>query len=545
MATILSSKKSSVGSPYAYYTVEAFTLDRTPVSVKVDVKITTRLATSVSFFGKGKGLKGEIYVGGKWHSTTIKTTDSSWSGTTEHTASMTFKVSGLLASTSALTGIKFRVVRTDDTGSACKLNAVSCKNIAVTKVSSKYSAVIFNADTEGITQKQVKATLSGIPKAVGFATTIKWYKDNTHVASTSVSAKTTATAFAYTFTGLLPNTSYALKAYVYYGSTLLVSKSVTIVTPQETGVLTIKPQATYIESAVSGMFNNPNYTRSIEIYYKKDEENDYKLFSTEATQGTDISKNITGLLSNSVYDIKAVVKNGTTTLVTLTDRIETLEDTSLIPTAMIEQITQQLGTRLCTIEWVTSKSVAGTAYVVEAKREEETEWKEFAQMSEVISPVTIELDPEDMGNTNVNFRIKSTNISVAEETTNYSEVVTFYVRDEFLWDYDKIAGNPLIITANEWNRLGEYVIARNKDVGNIVEIAKVSKDDEIKASDYNLMKNLILKAAGQNELMILGQSVLGKSKLIARDQYIRNKKRGDTIVATEIDALRVSINNIS
>ena len=59
------------------------------------------------------------------------------------------------------------------------------------------------------------------------------------------------------------------------------------------------------------------------------------------------------------------------------------------------------------------------------------------------------------------------------------------------------------------------------------------------------MKILILKAAGQNELMILGQSVLGKSKLIAIDQYIRNKKRGDAIVATEIDALRVSINNIS
>ena len=527
MATILSSKKSSVGSPYAYYTVAATTSSRTPLSALVTVKITTKLADRISFFGTGKGLQAGLYVGGSWHTVTVKSTSSSWSGTSAHTAEMSFRVSGLSASTSALTGIKFRVLRTDSTGSACKLNETSCSNIAVTKISSKYENVAITVDENNMTQAKAKVILSGLPKSVGFATKIYWYLNGTYKTYTSISSTATATSYSYTFTGLKPNTAYTFKAVVYYGTdslTSLKSKSVAETTPQETGTLKLTPKATYITAAVSGMFNSPNYTRSIEIYYKKDEESDYKLFSTETTQGVDMSKNITGLISNSVYDIKVLVKNGTTTLLTLTDRIETLEDTSLIPTAMIEQITQQLGTRLCTLEWVPSKPVGGTMYVVEAKSENGTEWQEFASMSEVISPVTIELTPEDMGNANVNFRIKSTNVSVAEGTINYSEVVTFYVRDDFLWDSDKVAGQPLIITANEWNRLREYAVARNEDLGIVVDIPTVSPDDEISASTYNVMKNAI-------------------SNVTAID--ISDKKRGDVIAAADIDVLRVAINTVA
>lgn len=525
MAQILS-KQSTYGGPYAKYVVEASTSARTPTSAKVTVKVTANLTAGSSLLGTGNGfgLVAGIYVGGSWHTWTLKSESTSWSGTTKHSKSTSFTVSGLTAATDSLTGIKFRCLRTSGAGNSAQLNATSCSNIAVTKISSKYGSVAISTPTVAaatLNQKQAKVTLSGLPKAVGFATTIKWYRGSTHVASTSVSASTTTTSFAYTFTGLLPNTSYALKAYVYYGSTLLVSKSVTVVTPQETGTLTLNPQAAYIEASVSGMFNSPNYTRSIEFYYKKDEDSSYKLFSTVNTQGTSASKNITGLISNSVYDIKVLVKNGTTTLLTLTDRIETLEDTSLLPTAIIEQITQKLGTRLCTLSWVTDKAVAGTNYVVEVMSEEHPEWEELASLSEVISPLTVE---SIYGNESVIFRIKATNESVAEGLATYSETVEFYVRDDFLWDSEKIAGQPMIITANEWNRLREYAVARNEDLGIVVDIPTVSPDNEISASTYNVMKNAI-------------------SNVTAID--ISDKKRGDVIAATDIDALRVAINTVA
>ena len=82
----------------------------------------------------------------------------------------------------------------------------------------------------------------------------------------------------------------------------------------------------------------------------------------------------------------------------------------------------------------------------------------------------------------------------------------------------------MIITANEWNRLREYAVARNKDLGIIVDIARVGPDDEISASTYNIMKNAI-------------------SNVTVID--IADKKRGDVIAAADIDALRVAINTVA
>lgn len=523
MATILSKKKSNYGGPYAYYVVEASTSARTPISAKVTVKVTANLADSSSLLGTGDGfgLVAGIYVGGSWHTWTLKSESTSWSGTTKHSKSTSFTVSGLTAATASLTGVKFRCLRTSGAGNSAQLNATSCSNIAITQISSKYTNAVMTADTETMTQKQVGVIVSGLPSSVGFATSIDWLIGETVIGTTAVAATATATAYAYTFTELMPNVTYVLKANIKYGTTILVTTSVAVTTPQETGELILSPKATYVGVAVSGMFDTPNYTRSIEIYYKKDEESDYKLFSTETTQGIDMSKNITGLISNSVYDIKVLVKNGNTTLLTLIDQVETMEDTSLLPTAIIEQITQKLGTRLCTISWITDKAMAGTTYVVEAMSEKHTEWEVLASLSEVISPLTVE---SIYGNESVTFRIRATNESVAEGLATCSELVEFYVQDNFLWDTEKVAGQPMIITANEWNRLREYAVARSKDLGIIVDIARVSPDDKVTASTYNIMKNII-------------------SNVTAID--IADKKRGDVIAAVDIDALRVAINTVA
>lgn len=536
MATILSKKKSTYGSPYAYYTVEATVSERTPTSVKVKMKVTAKLQYSASYLGTGKGLRAGFYVGESWHDVLLKGTGSTWSGTGAHTASVSFTVP-VSASTTALTGIKFRCIRTDSTGSACELKSTNCSNISITDIVSKYSLLEISAGEP--TQKQVEAILSGMPSAVGFDATIKWYRGSTLVESVAVPSTSKTTSYAYMFTGLLPNTSYVLKAEVDYSGSPLTSKAATITTPQETGELVLAPRATYIEASVLGMFDGPNYTRSVEFYYKKDEESDYRWFATVDSQTDTAVKNITGLISNSVYNIQVLIKNGATVLKTLTASAETLEDTSLIPWAMIEQITQQLGTRLCTISWLTDKLVAGTIYTVEAMSEGDSEWTELVGMNEFISPITV---VAPAGNTFVTFRIKAVNESVAEGIGTYSGEVTFYVRDDFLWDVDKIAGQPMIITANEWNRLRDYALAKTEALGYKVNIPIVRTGDDITAKIYNTMKNAIVLGIFSEPVMMLGVGKLGVASILSNTGYVVDKRRGDVITAEDIDLLRSLIN---
>lgn len=125
MATILSSKKSTYGSPYAYYTVSVIASNRKENSVKLTFTVSCKLAYSSSLLGTGYGLKAGVYVDGEWHTATLKSTDSSWSGTSAHTCEISFTVSGLSWDDTSLS-VKFRCLRTDSYGDACELSSTSC-----------------------------------------------------------------------------------------------------------------------------------------------------------------------------------------------------------------------------------------------------------------------------------------------------------------------------------------------------------------------------------------------------------------------------------
>lgn len=129
--TLLSKKKSTVGSPYCYYTVSAKAKNRTANSVTVDVAITSALWQSGSYFLTGLGLQGSLYIGGAWHNVVLKKTSEKWRGTTGHTVNMSFTVSGLTESQASLTGIKFKVTRTDNNSNSCTLNETACANLAI------------------------------------------------------------------------------------------------------------------------------------------------------------------------------------------------------------------------------------------------------------------------------------------------------------------------------------------------------------------------------------------------------------------------------
>lgn len=120
--TLLSRAKSSVGSPYAFYTLSYKVASRTEASATIDFIVTSSLQYTQSWLGTGYGLRADIYIGGAWRSVTLKTTSQVWRGQTGHTASIRVTVSGLSASTTSISGIRFRVVRTDGIDNSSSLS---------------------------------------------------------------------------------------------------------------------------------------------------------------------------------------------------------------------------------------------------------------------------------------------------------------------------------------------------------------------------------------------------------------------------------------
>lgn len=132
--TILSNKATSQSSPVFYYSITAKATNRNADSVKVTVTVTASLKNTGSYFGPPYALQGQIYLGGAWRTFTIKKPSEFWRGKTAHTVNFSITVTGLSASTSALTGIKFKTARTDSTGgSAGVLPETTCANLPISQ----------------------------------------------------------------------------------------------------------------------------------------------------------------------------------------------------------------------------------------------------------------------------------------------------------------------------------------------------------------------------------------------------------------------------
>lgn len=122
---------STASDPKINYTVTAKSSGRTANSVKVTFAITGSLGSSGSYFLTGYGLKASVYVGGAWHDVTLKKTSDKWRGRTGHTVNLSTTVTGLATNTASLTGIKFKVTRTDNNGTAGTLGETACSKFAI------------------------------------------------------------------------------------------------------------------------------------------------------------------------------------------------------------------------------------------------------------------------------------------------------------------------------------------------------------------------------------------------------------------------------
>lgn len=131
MAKILSNKKSTTGSPYVYYTVDATPSDRTATSVKIAVKITSHLAETSSVLGATYDLTCYLKFNGTNYSFKIKDNES-WSGTTNHTYNRTITVNNLEPSATSITGIKFWARGYNDSSDrAGYTTTTNCSDLAI------------------------------------------------------------------------------------------------------------------------------------------------------------------------------------------------------------------------------------------------------------------------------------------------------------------------------------------------------------------------------------------------------------------------------
>lgn len=126
--TVLSNKQSTVGSPYVIYTVQLQPSSRTASTVNIDCIVTLHLSSSSSHLGTGHVLTGYINMNGQKFSIDLKGRSESWDGTTNHTASTSFQVTGLSSSTTSLSST-FSV--TNSGGNAGTLSETSMSSITI------------------------------------------------------------------------------------------------------------------------------------------------------------------------------------------------------------------------------------------------------------------------------------------------------------------------------------------------------------------------------------------------------------------------------
>lgn len=126
---VLNNRESTYGSPYGYYTVTLTPSNRTTNSVTVKCNVSAHLLASNSY--TNYGVTCGLYIGGTWHDFTLVSYGTPWQGTSPISASTIITVSGLTASQTSITGIKFRAIDGASEYEGPSLSATNCSDLAI------------------------------------------------------------------------------------------------------------------------------------------------------------------------------------------------------------------------------------------------------------------------------------------------------------------------------------------------------------------------------------------------------------------------------
>lgn len=138
---VLKVATSRAEAPDVNYRVTAKVTERKATTAKVTLTVTSSLGRDSSYFGHGFGLVGSIFLMGSWYNITLKKTSDYWRGKTGHTVNKTIAVSGLQAESVYITGIKFKVSRSDSVGGQTGvLSETNCAMLPVSMFEPKIPA---------------------------------------------------------------------------------------------------------------------------------------------------------------------------------------------------------------------------------------------------------------------------------------------------------------------------------------------------------------------------------------------------------------------
>ena len=136
--TLLSEKKSTVGSPYCYYSLDVTPSNRTTNSVKLKFDIKSHLANKDSWLGQGSSMGLTLYISADNFNTSaeLKKTNVTWSGTSVKEKSIEITVSNLNPTQTKLKNVKVRVLRSNnststDSNNSCYLKWTDVADISI------------------------------------------------------------------------------------------------------------------------------------------------------------------------------------------------------------------------------------------------------------------------------------------------------------------------------------------------------------------------------------------------------------------------------
>lgn len=196
--TILNEKKSTVGNPYAFFTVQVTPSNRTTNSVKLAITVKSHLQWSDSLLGTGYTMTGYLKVNDTSYYITLKTSSEVWSGTTVYTATRTITVNEIDSGATSLTGITFRVA------GESRLDETSCSNITIPS-GNGHSTFTLSATSVNI-GSSLKVTISR-EVSTNYHKIVASFNGNSHTFTSNAGTSATLTFSQSTFSSWFSSTS--------------------------------------------------------------------------------------------------------------------------------------------------------------------------------------------------------------------------------------------------------------------------------------------------------------------------------------------------
>ena len=238
--TILNEKKSTVGNPYAFFTVQVTPSNRTTNSVKLAITVKSHLQWSDSLLGTGYTMTGYLKVNDTSYYITLKTSSEVWSGTTVYTATRTITINELDSATTSLTGVTFRVA------GESRLDETSCSNITIPS-GNGHSTFTLSATSVNI-GSSLKVTISR-EVSTNYHKIVASFNGNSHTftsnAGTSATLTFSQSTFSSWFSSTSPEITVALIMTTYNSSVTKLGATVSRITFKNPALYDVRHGGTY------------------------------------------------------------------------------------------------------------------------------------------------------------------------------------------------------------------------------------------------------------------------------------------------------------